>query len=198
MTDVLPPLLAPIFLRRATADDGPAMHAMLSRCSSDTLRSRFLATTATEHVDELAELVGDMNAATALELYVDTIVRNSDQITVLAWQSNRILAAGSILPTSSATAEIALIVEDLWQGQGLGSLIAAILAEVVTLVGLDYLCAYIGTGNARARALIRRFCPPARFLYPENGVVDVVIPVASISSEVCDQHHVDADGTWSR
>ncbi|MFI6100816.1 GNAT family N-acetyltransferase [Lentzea sp. NPDC051213] len=201
MTTTPPPLLAPIYLRRSTPNDGPALHAMLARCTTDTLRARFLATATVGRDGELAELVelvGDMSSATALEVYVDTVVRDGDHATVLAWQDGRVLAAGSLLPTAGATAEVALLVEDLWQDKGLGGLFAAMLAEVATVGGLDYLVAYLGTGNVRARALIRRFCPDARFLAPQDGVIDVVIPVAAISTAACEQHRIDSTGRWSQ
>ncbi|MGZ3140439.1 N-acetyltransferase family protein [Lentzea chajnantorensis] len=195
---VPPPLLAPIYLRRATPNDGPALRAMFARCSAESLHARFLtATTGPADEDELVELVGDMRAVTAVELYVDTVVRSTKHATVLAWQDDRVLAAGSILPDDDATAEAALIIEDAWQSKGLGSLMAAMLAEVTALAQMDYLCAYLGTGNVRARKLITRFCPQARFLYPDAGVVDVVIPVAAISADALAQHQIDSTGRWS-
>lgn len=196
MSLVPPPLLDPIYLRKATPDAGPALRAMLARCTDTTLRERFLATT-TAQADELAELVGDMRAITAVEVYVDAVCRPDEQATVLAWQGDRVLAAGSILPTGDATAEVALIVEDAWQGKGLGSLIAGVLAQIATLTHLDFLCAYLGTGNVRARRMISRFCPEARFLAPEAGVVDVVIPVAAISAAACQLHQIDSNGRWA-
>ncbi|GLY54817.1 hypothetical protein [Lentzea sp. NBRC 102530] len=195
----VPPLLAPIYLRRATPNAGPALRSMLARCSAETLRDRFLATTSTaSEVDELVELVGDMRSVTAVELYVDTVVRSTQHATVLAWQDDRVLAAGSILPTGEATAEVALIIEDAWQSKGLGSLMVAMLAEVTALTQQEYLCAYLGIGNVRARRLITRFCPQARWLHPDAGVVDVVIPVAAISADALDQHKIDSTGRWSR
>ncbi|WP_112273573.1 hypothetical protein [Lentzea terrae] len=197
MSNVPPPLFEPVYLRKATPHAGPALRAMLARCSDTTLRARFLAATTAE-VDELAELVGDMRTVTAVELYLDTVCGTDDQATVLAWQGERVLAAGSILPTANATAEVVLLVEDAWQGTGLGGLIGALLAEIATLAQLDFLCAYLDVGNVRARRLITRFCPQARFLAPEAGVVDVVIPVAAISATARDQHRIDPTGRWSR
>ena len=199
MTTIPPPLLAPIYLRRAMPNAGQALRAMLSRCSFESLQARFLATTATTaEADELVGLVGDMSAVTALEVYVDTVVRDGDHATLLAWQGEQVLAAGSILPARGALAEVALIVEDRWQNHGLGSLMAAMLAEVAQAGGLDFACAYLGTGNVRARKLITRFCPGARFLAPEAGVVDVVIPVDALNAGALNQYRLDADGRWSR
>lgn len=194
MTTIPPPLLEPIYLRRATPEAGPALRAMLGRCSPDSLCARFLATTTAVSPGRKVW----PGLPTAAEQYVDTVVRGNQHATVLAWEGDRVLAAGSILPTCDGTAEIALIVEDRWQNQGLGSLMAAMLAEVSTVACQDYLCAYIGTGNVRARRLITRFCPPARFLHPDAGVIDVVIPVAAISPDVLDQHQIDPTGRWSR
>jgi GNAT superfamily N-acetyltransferase len=196
MTTIPPPLLAPIYLRRAMPNAGRALRAMLSRCSPESLQARFLATTA--ETDELVGLVGDMSAVTALEVYVDTVVRDGDHATLLAWQGEQVLAAGSILPARSALAEVALIVEDRWQNHGLGSLMAAMLAEVAQAGGLDFACAYLGTGNVHARKLITRFCPGARFLAPEAGVIDVVIPVGALNAGALDQYRLDANGRWSR
>jgi GNAT superfamily N-acetyltransferase len=197
MTMIPPPLLAPIYLRRAMPNAGQALRAMLLRCSSESLQARFLAATTAE-TDELVGLVGDMSAVTALEVYVDTVVRDGDHATLLAWQGEQVLAAGSILPAHGALAEVALIVEDRWQNHGLGSLMAAMLAEVAQAGGLDFACAYLSTGNVRARKLITRFCPGARVLAPEAGVIDVVIPVDALNAGALDQYRLDADGRWSR
>ncbi len=197
MTTAPPPLTEPIYLRKATPGCVPAVRAMLARCSEATLRARFPAAT-TASADELDSLVGDMRTVTAIELYLDSVRRAGDTATVLAWQGGRVLAAGSILPASEDTAEVALIVEDPWQDKGLGGLLAALLAEVAAAAGVAYLCAYLDTGNVRARTLITRLCPGARFLAPEAGVADVVIPVAAISAEACDQHRIDHTGRWTR
>ncbi|MGI5507392.1 N-acetyltransferase family protein [Lentzea sp. CA-135723] len=193
-----PPLFEPIYLRKATISARPALRAMLTRCTDTTLRERFWATATTAAEDDaLTELVGDMRMITAVEVYIDTI-SHDDQATVLAWQGDRVVAAGSLLPVCALTAEIALIVEDTWQAKGLGSLLVALLAEIATQARLEFLCAYLGADNIRARQLITRFCPEARFLAPDNGVVDVVIPVRDISPTACGQHQIDSTGRWSQ
>ncbi|WP_394614536.1 GNAT family N-acetyltransferase [Lentzea sp. JNUCC 0626] len=192
MTNAPSSQLSPIYLRGATPAAGAALRAMLSRCTAETLRARFLAATAPTEADELVELVGDMSSTTGLELYLNAAVRNRENATVLAWHEGQVLAAGSIFPVCHGIGEIALIVEDRWQGKGIGSLMTNALAEVATLAKLDCLCAYLDVNNVRARKLITRFCPRAKFLHPEAGVVDVVIPIAALSFEVPDPPRVDS------
>ena len=166
MTTFTRDMLQPITLRAVTSDAGPALHAMLTRCSPDSLRARFLGTN-----------------ASAAEQYVHTVLTDDRQVSVLAWQDDRVLAVGSILYDSSvACAEIGLLVEDVWQHKGLGDCIASLLIEAVSTAGLDYLCAHLGVTNLPAHALITRMCPNARWLHPENGVLDVVIPVDGITT----------------
>ena len=75
-------------------------------------------------------------------------------------------------PADPATAEFALVVEDAWQGMGLGRQLLTELIELATARGVATLTATVQRDNERVIGLIRRLLPRSVFT-PDAEVLDV-------------------------
>jgi GNAT superfamily N-acetyltransferase len=75
-------------------------------------------------------------------------------------------------PTDPATAEFAILVEDAWQGMGLGRQLLTELVELAAARGVATLKATVQRDNERVIGLIRRLLPRSVFT-PDHEVVEV-------------------------
>ena len=76
-------------------------------------------------------------------------------------------------PEDPATAEFAILVEDAWQGMGLGRQLLTELVELATARGVARLTATVQRDNDRVIGLIRRLLPHSTFT-PDSDVVEVL------------------------
>ncbi|SOD98230.1 GNAT family N-acetyltransferase [Blastococcus haudaquaticus] len=76
-----------------------------------------------------------------------------------------------------ATAEIAVLVEDAWQGVGLGRQLLAELSSLAARRGVRTLTATVQPGNRPALGLARRLLPRATVV-PDDDVLTVTGPLA--------------------
>jgi len=83
-------------------------------------------------------------------------------------------------PTDPTTAEFAILVEDAWQGAGLGRQLLTELVELASTRGVATLTATVQRDNDRVIGLIRRLLPAATFT-ADSGVFDVRAPLALTS-----------------
>jgi GNAT superfamily N-acetyltransferase len=88
-------------------------------------------------------------------------------------------------PTDPATAEFAIVVEDAWQGMGLGRQLLTELIELATVRGVTTLTATVQRDNDRVIGLIRRLLPRAQST-PDAEVLDVH---CSLDSPLDPQHN---------
>ncbi|MGY1710494.1 GNAT family N-acetyltransferase [Geodermatophilus sp. SYSU D00758] len=72
-------------------------------------------------------------------------------------------------PADPATADLAVVVEDAWQGVGVGRQLLAELTDLAARRGIATLTASIQADNERALGLARRLLPAAS-LTPDDGV----------------------------
>jgi GNAT superfamily N-acetyltransferase len=86
-------------------------------------------------------------------------------------------------PTHPATAEFAIVVEDAWQGVGLGRQLLVELIELAADRGVRTLTATVQRDNERAIDLIRRLLPGSAFT-PDLDVFTVASPLRRASSPV--------------
>ena len=77
-----------------------------------------------------------------------------------------------------ATAEVAVVVEDGWQGVGVGRQLLAELTELAARRGVRTLTADVQADNDRMVGLVRRLLPGA-VLTPAHGVYAVQSPLPS-------------------
>jgi GNAT superfamily N-acetyltransferase len=82
-----------------------------------------------------------------------------------------------------ATAEVALLVEDAWQGVGLGRQLVRELTRLAAQRGVRTLTATVQPDNDRVIALIRRLLPGSTFT-PDDDVYAVVSPLPAAPSPV--------------
>jgi GNAT superfamily N-acetyltransferase len=117
-------------LRRAHAGDLEALDEMLARCSVQTTSLRF-----------------NVPMPRLPRAYADTIAQRRGVHVVAE-------ADGSIVGLASCVdGELAVLVEDAWQGHGIGT---RLLDEVIVRVGLTELTADVSYGNPRALRMLER------------------------------------------
>ncbi|HEY8416872.1 MAG TPA: GNAT family N-acetyltransferase [Limnochordales bacterium] len=128
----------PAYLRRATPADLPAVQGLLAR-SSDTARFfRFFHGVAPGDPDAARRLIAPGNEQGGLSLVV-TVGPRHDQ---------RLVAVGSYSYTHRpGVAEVAFLVEDAYQGRGIGTLLLERLAMAALEQGLTALEAFVMGGN---------------------------------------------------
>jgi RimJ/RimL family protein N-acetyltransferase len=135
-----------VTVRPIRAGDKPLLEDGLARLSAETIRRRFLAA---------------KPRLSAAELRYLTEVDGHDHIAfvaVLDADPGRMVAvARSVrLAGTPDTAEMAIVVGDEWQGQGLGSALAERLAEAAREAGIRRLAAVMLAENEPARRLMLR------------------------------------------
>jgi GNAT superfamily N-acetyltransferase len=117
-------------LRRAHAGDLAALDEMLARCTIRTTSLRF-----------------NVPMPRLPRAYADTIARRSGVHVVAE-------ADGSIVGIASCVdGELAVLVEDAWQGRGVGT---RLLDAVVARAGRTELTADVSYGNPRALRMLKR------------------------------------------
>ena len=79
-------------------------------------------------------------------------------------------------PGDPSTAEFAVVVEDAWQGVGLGRQLLSELIELARSRGVVTLTATVQPDNDRVIRLVRRLLPDSTFT-PADDVYDVVSPL---------------------
>jgi GNAT superfamily N-acetyltransferase len=79
-------------------------------------------------------------------------------------------------PADPSTAEFAILVEDAWQGAGLGRQLLVELVELAATRGIATLTATVQRDNDRVIRLIRRLLPSSTFT-PDSDVYAVQAPL---------------------
>ena len=74
-------------------------------------------------------------------------------------------------------ADLAIVVADCWQRQGIGTRLIAALADRAAAKGVDALAVAIQGDNFGAVRLLKRFAPDARLAF-SGGVGEAIIPLA--------------------
>jgi RimJ/RimL family protein N-acetyltransferase len=152
--------------RPVQREDEAALLALLDRCSIETLRRRFLG-----HSESAG--IG----------YIREVVTETDHISYLMQRShrrgNQIVAIASVFLNSDSTGEIVALVEDRWQGCGIGTRLIKQLCHDAALLGTHELQLSMLTGNGAMRAVFRKACPAVRYTQPEAGIVDGVLPLST-------------------
>jgi GNAT superfamily N-acetyltransferase len=84
-------------------------------------------------------------------------------------------------PADPAVAEVAVVVEDAWQGVGVGRQLLRELTVLAGGRGVTALTADVQPDNARVLALARRLLPGSTST-PEHGVLTVTAPLPAVAS----------------
>jgi GNAT superfamily N-acetyltransferase len=135
-------------------EDRNGLLQMFARCSSKTRYDRFMTF-----------------AADAGSEHVDLLLRDQESLSLVLRCGSRVVGVGSLFFRGPSLAEIALLVEDEFQGRGAGRVLATGLCEHAADRGLSRLELTLLAGNTRIVRLFRSIVSDARFTPADAGVV---------------------------
>ena len=132
--------LADVAFARAVPGDGPAIEAMLARCSPKSLSDRFFRP-----------------ISTAPDGYLDQVLSNRDVYFVfLVQRHGQVIGLAELHRTASRSGELALIVEDAFQHSGIGTAAFGLLIEVASQLDMQTLTADVRIENGVVLRALRR------------------------------------------
>lgn len=128
-----------LLLRLIVPADESAIRVLHEGCSIATLRWRYFG--GGEQVEHLLSWIFDAGQGEAVGV----------------WAQDRLVAIGNLmLPDSTGTGEVAFLVEDAWQGRGIGSALVDLVTDLARDEGCRYLHADVSLDNGRMRVLFAR------------------------------------------
>jgi GNAT superfamily N-acetyltransferase len=150
--------------RQVRPDDEPRLERMWPRLSAETIYRRFhspLRGLPPATVRHLVEVDHDLREAVVAEV--------AGEIVGVARYDRPV--------TDPDSAEFAVVVEDAWQGAGLGRQLLLELTTLAAARGVGRLTATVQADNDRMVWLIRRLLPGSRFT-PDSGIYAVESPLS--------------------
>jgi RimJ/RimL family protein N-acetyltransferase len=138
----------------------------LAQLSAESIRKRFLAAKPRFTKSELRYL---------------TEVDGRNHIALVALDDDQLVAVARCvrLPDRPDTAEMAIVVGDPWQGQGLGTALSVALADAAVAVGIRRFAATMLGDNEAARRLMRTFSARLEEARVADGLREVVVELAA-------------------
>jgi GNAT superfamily N-acetyltransferase len=134
-------------LRATEPGDGPLVAALHARCSPASRRSRYLSPTPRLQPDELAALLGPPASATALHSVLAVTADGGSAVGIANLDPE---------PGVPRSARAAVLVEDGWQGRGLGTALLRRISEVATDHGLAEIVGCARPDDVGITRLLRR------------------------------------------
>jgi RimJ/RimL family protein N-acetyltransferase len=128
-------------VREASTSDAPLVAALHARCSPESRRSRFLSPTRRLEPEQLAELLGEQGGRAVLALTVD---------------GGSAVGLADLRYAPDGTASFAVLIEDAWQGRGLGTALVRRVADTAAEQGVTELTGTVRADNVRITRLLRR------------------------------------------
>src|SRR5688500_6958695 len=156
-------------IRRIAPDDKERLARGLRQLSLESIRKRFLAAKPRFSRSELRYLT-EVDGVNHIAL-VAVLADDPDQLVAVA----RCVR----LPDRPATAEMAIVVGDPWQGQGLGRELAQRLADAARAAGVRRFAATMLGDNEAARRLMRTFSRRLEEGPVSGGVREVLVELAA-------------------
>jgi RimJ/RimL family protein N-acetyltransferase len=136
----------PIRIRSLRADDEAGMLAAIDRTNAESLRRRFFVTKRGFSKTEKAFFMDiDFVDHVALVVEIDENGRGA------------IIGGGRYIVTNPGKAEVAFVVVDAYQGQGIGTLLTQHLVALARRAGLEELAADVLPENAAMRKVLGKF-----------------------------------------
>ncbi len=160
---------ARVVIRPIEPRDKDRLVTGLSQLSEESIRKRFLAAKPRFSRSELRYLT-EVDGVNHIAL-VAVLADDPDQLVAVA----RCVR----LPDREATAEMAIVVGDPWQGQGLGRELAQQLADAARAVGIRRFAATMLGDNEAARRLMRTFSRRLEEAPVSGGVREVLVELAA-------------------
>jgi RimJ/RimL family protein N-acetyltransferase len=138
----------------------------LRQLSEETIRRRFLAA---------------KPRFTQAELRYLTEVDGVNHIALVALEGDQLVAVARCvrLPDRPGTAEMAIVVGDPWQGQGLGTALTRELADAAVAVGIRRFAATMLGDNEPARRLMRTFSRRLEESRVSGGLREMTVELAA-------------------
>jgi len=150
-------------LRPIRAYDAPRLIAFYARLSQYTAYQRFF-TVMKRLPPDWARMLATVDYRRRLALVAEQGPAHDPEL----------IGVARYEPTEDpATAEVAFVVLDGWQGRGLGMVLLHQLLEAASARGIRRFCAYVLADNARMLDLLRRFTDVQQSSI-ESGVVTVL------------------------
>ena len=156
-------------VRPIAADDKDKLARGLRQLSDESIRKRFLASKPRFTSAELRYLT-EVDGFNHIAL-VAVLEDDPDQLVAVA----RCVR----LPDRPATAEMAIVVGDPWQNQGLGRALATALADAARAAGIRRFAATMLGDNEPARRLMRTFARRLEEGQISGGVREVLVELAA-------------------
>jgi GNAT superfamily N-acetyltransferase len=159
----------PVTTRPVRPDDAPLFCRLWDRLSPETVYRRFHAPRRSPPVDahRLVEVDHDLREALVA-------VVGGEVIGVARYDRS---------PADPASADVAVVVEDAWQGVGVGRQLLGELTQLAARRGVRSLTADVQADNDRMVGLVRRLLPGA-VLTPAHGVYAVQSHVSFAATPV--------------
>jgi GNAT superfamily N-acetyltransferase len=151
-----------VVLRPATPDDLPAIAAMHERCSPRTRRRRYLGGSSGPTAAQLARLLDPRRCTTLLA--------------ELPHAGDRVVAMANLVGEGTQ-AEVALLIEDGWQGRGIGTALLRRLGALAARVGYAALVAHAHVEDGPILRILHRIGRPS--IEQDGSVVTVTLPLDS-------------------
>jgi GNAT superfamily N-acetyltransferase len=158
-----------VWIRPIAPGDKDKLVTGLRRLSEESIRKRFLAA---------------KPRFTRAELRYLTEVDGFNHIALVAVLEDRpetlVAVARCVrLPDRPGTAEMAIVVGDPWQQQGLGRALATALADAARAAGIRHFAATMLGDNEAARRLMRTFALRLEEGHMSGGVREVLVELAA-------------------
>jgi RimJ/RimL family protein N-acetyltransferase len=161
---------APVLIRPIRADDKRMLSEALLRLSDDSVQRRFLS---------------PKRSFSRTELRYLTEVDGRDHVALVAEYPaepvRRLIAVARFVRLSDdpEAAEVAITVADNWQRRGLGSLLAARLAEEARRLGIRRFTATMAADNLPAHRLMSKLTDDLERHHAGFGVDELVLEIAA-------------------
>ena len=153
-----------LLIRPITPEDKPLLVAGLRALSPESAMKRFLSPKVSFSQAELRYL---------------TEVDQHDHIALVVLEGERLVAVARCVRTGPDVADVAVVVGDPWQGQGLGKRLLSLLAERAAEEGITRFAGTMMADNRVALRLMRGFALPLERDVVSHGVREVVTRLAA-------------------
>jgi GNAT superfamily N-acetyltransferase len=155
-----------VWLRPVCAADAPALAALYHRLSPETIRRRFFQLRPTCDPAQAEDLAA-----------VDQVRRVAFAVQAEPSPTANILGVGRFHGDGSERAELALLVEDGYQGFGIGRLLLERLLREAHRLRLHVLDGYVLHNNTRVLHLLRSSGRPLEVRWHGGDVVEIKLTV---------------------
>lgn len=150
-------------LARLESSDGAELRRFFNRLSPETIFRRFHSPVARPEQAQPKRLLD---------------IDHHDREAVAAVLDGEIIGVARYARRSgSDTAEVAVVVADDWQRQGLATRMFGALTELAAPVGIRHFTLSMQADNRAALRLLRRFYPDAALTHSQ-GIYEATVPVA--------------------